>query len=96
MSVVGARPWARPILVTPATSTHPVINTLVIDIMDKTGTFELGKVELDASFTSMRINCDTRQVTNEVEFLKKCASPRHRHEPITEIVTNPRYTITLN
>ena len=74
-----------------------IINALVIDIMDKTGTFELGKVELDASFTSMRINCDTRQVTNEVEFLKKCASPRHRHEPITEIVTNPtRYTITLN
>jgi len=89
MSVVGARPWARPILVTPATSTHPVINTLVIDIMDKTGTFELGKVELDPSATSMRINCDTRQITSEGEFLQNCANPRHRHETITEIVTQP-------
>mmetsp|Transcript_99958 Transcript_99958/g.161136 ORF Transcript_99958/g.161136 Transcript_99958/m.161136 type:complete len:86 (-) Transcript_99958:367-624(-) len=84
-------------LVTPTTSTHTNIDALVIDIIDKTGTFELGQVELDGSVTSIRINCDARQVTIEGEFLKKCDNPRHRHEPMTDIVNSPRqYNTTPN
>jgi len=82
-------------LVTPTTSTHPNIDTLVIDIIDKTGTFELGQVELDASVTSIRINCDAKQVTIEGEFLKKCDNPRRRHEPMTDIINSPRLKNTI-